>query len=190
VKELQVHDESITTPGSSNTDTNSLPIVCCLLGDCEFLEEPIDKEVERLRGLSGFAISQQLTSVLAEIKYTAIGHFAVEFTPSFATEKMLPTINGLMKKFGCTDRNLMNFSEKWEIFASNTSPLVTLQQVTAEEETFWVDFSKGKTCDQCHAIHEKLFKCSRCNGALYCSRECQKTAWKLHKAVCIINKPN
>jgi ankyrin repeat protein len=30
----------------------------------------------------------------------------------------------------------------------------------------------------------KLQKCSRCNSVRYCSRECQKTHWVIHKAVC------
>jgi hypothetical protein len=29
-----------------------------------------------------------------------------------------------------------------------------------------------------------LFKCSRCIIAKYCSKECQKADWKLHKALC------
>ena len=34
------------------------------------------------------------------------------------------------------------------------------------------------------ALGKKLRKCTRCNTALYASREAQRSHWKLHKAVC------
>ncbi|EJD39070.1 hypothetical protein AURDEDRAFT_128511 [Auricularia subglabra TFB-10046 SS5] len=42
---------------------------------------------------------------------------------------------------------------------------------------------------QCHncwvnKYHSKLFLCSRCRRAMYCSKECQQAAWKGHKASC------
>jgi hypothetical protein len=33
-------------------------------------------------------------------------------------------------------------------------------------------------------------KCSRCNTAYYCSRECQKKHWKMHKKECTPCKEN
>lgn len=33
--------------------------------------------------------------------------------------------------------------------------------------------------------NEKVLKCGRCRVATYCSRDCQKAAWKMHKKECI-----
>ena len=47
-----------------------------------------------------------------------------------------------------------------------------------------------RTLDQCEvcaktqAMAGRLKQCTRCKSALYCSRECQKTAWKKHKKIC------
>jgi hypothetical protein len=35
-----------------------------------------------------------------------------------------------------------------------------------------------------------LFSCSKCKRIKYCSSECQKTNWKLHKVMCGIRLPN
>jgi hypothetical protein len=40
-----------------------------------------------------------------------------------------------------------------------------------------------KECEVCHKKGE-LKVCSRCRIVYYCSAECQKTAWKVHKNVC------
>ena len=44
-----------------------------------------------------------------------------------------------------------------------------------------------KSCAQCGALQTStrtLRACARCNGALYCSRQCQKTHWSTHKTTC------
>ena len=38
------------------------------------------------------------------------------------------------------------------------------------------------TCPNASCKNEGNFACSRCKSASYCSKECQKAAWKLHKA--------
>jgi hypothetical protein len=40
------------------------------------------------------------------------------------------------------------------------------------------------TCTQPPAPGLSLLRCSRCKNAYYCSKSCQKTAWKLHKYDC------
>ncbi|KAJ7693963.1 hypothetical protein B0H17DRAFT_1058795 [Mycena rosella] len=46
--------------------------------------------------------------------------------------------------------------------------------------------------DRCYRCNEpgdsKLRKCARCQVALYCSPQCQKEDWKLHKPTCIDHK--
>jgi hypothetical protein len=43
-----------------------------------------------------------------------------------------------------------------------------------------------KGCDHCGmAPEEALLICTRCRKVEYCSRECQKAAWKLHKQACV-----
>ncbi|KAK6535761.1 hypothetical protein TWF281_000013 [Arthrobotrys megalospora] len=40
------------------------------------------------------------------------------------------------------------------------------------------------SCGSCHISKEDLKKCARCKSEFYCSRECQKAHWKVHKKVC------
>jgi hypothetical protein len=42
-------------------------------------------------------------------------------------------------------------------------------------------------CAQCQksSTDQKLLKCSRCQNCYYCSKECQKIHWKLHKQICL-----
>ncbi|KAF1953232.1 hypothetical protein CC80DRAFT_494852 [Byssothecium circinans] len=40
------------------------------------------------------------------------------------------------------------------------------------------------TCGQLPASGSSLQRCSRCKSAYYCSKACQKAAWKLHKLDC------
>lgn len=44
------------------------------------------------------------------------------------------------------------------------------------------------SCFTCHKLQSEfphpLKRCAKCKGTLYCSRECQKTDWKKHKAIC------
>lgn len=174
------------------------PIICCLLGDAAFLETPKEDEAERLRGLSDFAISQQLRLLVESVSYGSVAQFAVEFVPShtanlsddFKAEKD-EQLSELMDRFGVLDKNLMHQNEKWEFFAPKASVFCHeqddvdgLTNVGAEESAFWFNAAENHTCDQCHAFTDKLSRCARCHDAVYCSRECQKTAWKLHKQVC------
>ena len=43
-------------------------------------------------------------------------------------------------------------------------------------------------CDACgnsqSLLSEKLKKCQGCKVTFYCSKDCQKMAWKAHKKVC------
>ena len=39
-----------------------------------------------------------------------------------------------------------------------------------------------KVCEMCHTNGSSMLKCSSCNCTYYCSRECQKRAWKYHKS--------
>ena len=38
-------------------------------------------------------------------------------------------------------------------------------------------------CAKCGAIGE-MFRCSRCRKAMYCSKDCQRNHWKIHKPTC------
>ena len=39
------------------------------------------------------------------------------------------------------------------------------------------------------ASEEASSVCSRCQAVRYCSRECQRTDWKAHKAACVVAQP-
>ena len=40
-----------------------------------------------------------------------------------------------------------------------------------------------QTCRHCLSLGAN-FKCSRCKQATYCSQDCQRAAWRMHKKVC------
>ena len=40
------------------------------------------------------------------------------------------------------------------------------------------------SCNACGHINPKMKKCSRCNCARYCSAQCQRSDWVLHKVSC------
>ncbi|KAL3663046.1 hypothetical protein V7S43_011987 [Phytophthora oleae] len=183
---------------SKTLPDNEKPMFCFLLGDADFLPLPKTEEDENLRGLSDFAISQEFAPIAREADYGSVAQFAVEFVPASAEnlsdefkDLKAMKLDSMMSRFGCVGQNLMHHNEKWEFYAPSESVFChgeeDVKGVThpGEEDTlFWFKEAKGKTCDQCHAPSEKLSKCSRCRDAVYCSRECQKEAWKLHKRLC------
>jgi hypothetical protein len=174
------------------------PLFCALLGDAAFLESPAEDEAERLRGLSDFAISQQMRPLVARAGYETVAQFAVEFVPPHAANlsdefkfEQHEQLSGLMSRFGVLDKNMMHHTEKWELLASAGSAFSHAQddeqgvtQVGAEETAFWTHTARRHACDQCLRFTDKLAQCARCHEAVYCSRECQKAAWKMHKRIC------
>lgn len=181
---------------------DSEPIVCALLGDAEFLERPLTDEADRLRGLSDFAISQQMRPLVEVAGYDTVAQFAVEFVPKhtenlsdeFKFEKDVK-LSTLMNRFGVLDKNMMHHTEKWELLAPVGSIFAHAQEdadgithVGDEEATYWAAVARQHACDECLLFTTKLSFCARCHEAVYCSRECQKAAWKVHKQVCA--KPN
>ncbi|RPD59284.1 hypothetical protein L227DRAFT_576509 [Lentinus tigrinus ALCF2SS1-6] len=47
-----------------------------------------------------------------------------------------------------------------------------------------IDPPELRSCDWCHISSRQLKRCAACNTSIYCSRECQKAAWHLHKTSC------
>lgn len=175
------------------TPVDQLPLFCLLLGEADFLEPPQDDEAERLRGLSEFAISQQLHPRMQDAEYSSIAQFAVEFSPSkqhgSAEDQDVKQVKleQLMTGFGCVDHNVMHYTEKWEFYAHQQSPFCKVEELTHasdEEALYWLEYAKDKTCHFCHVMTNKLSRCARCQDARYCSRECQRSAWKFHKRLC------
>ena len=46
------------------------------------------------------------------------------------------------------------------------------------------DEPAAENCTQCGGAAKKLKACSACMSVAYCSRDCQKAAWRAHKQVC------
>ncbi|TYZ60796.1 hypothetical protein PybrP1_004631 [[Pythium] brassicae (nom. inval.)] len=176
----------------SAASTDELPMFCFLLGEADFLEPPQDDETERLRGLSEFAIAQQLQPCVAAAGYGAVAQVAVEFTPGATPaadqDAKQHKLEQLMADFGCVDHNLMHFTEKWEFYAPAQSALVRDAEALAhpedDEALYWLECAKDRTCHCCHKAAEKLAWCARCHNVRYCSRECQRADWQMHKRLC------
>ncbi len=43
---------------------------------------------------------------------------------------------------------------------------------------------KSATCENCKGREKKMMVCGQCRQTYYCSRECQKKNWKVHKKSC------
>ncbi|XP_065830200.1 histone-lysine N-methyltransferase SMYD3-like isoform X2 [Oscarella lobularis] len=59
--------------------------------------------------------------------------------------------------------------------------------LVGEEEPFAfvvIQKHRSKLCHQCANSVQSLSRCSKCKFAYYCSKECQKKAWSLHKLEC------
>ena len=79
------------------------------------------------------------------------------------------------------DGTVSTMSECKDHFASSNNKTYTLMKVLADRLT---DYLKPKIdlCSRCCRAGTNV--CSRCRKVYYCSSECQKSHWKLHKLVC------
>ena len=48
----------------------------------------------------------------------------------------------------------------------------------------WKNVTSIKYCNDCYSSDRKLKTCNKCKQVMYCSKNCQKRDWKLHKSVC------
>ncbi|KAF0698282.1 Aste57867_11075 [Aphanomyces stellatus] len=149
-----------------------------LVGDAECLPPPTSGEDERIRGLSAFGIGRELQGCMEVRQCKAMAHYVCEFREA----PHIDTLGAVMDQFDVPQSNLMVHTEKWEVYVADSSPIDA--DVDADEDAFWQRQAKGKVCDNCREARAKLMRCVRCQNAYYCSRECQKEAWKLHKGDC------
>ena len=73
----------------------------------------------------------------------------------------------------------------------NIPPQETLESTAARVDSLLQTLERRvgnplSTCALCHkgALGYKLYRCSRCKCANYCTQECQKADWKTHKKSC------
>ena len=52
------------------------------------------------------------------------------------------------------------------------------------EEILKGNVHKTRTCQKCYKQENKMTACGACKRIYYCSKECQKSAWKEHKSFC------
>ncbi|OQR96560.1 hypothetical protein THRCLA_07243 [Thraustotheca clavata] len=150
-----------------------------LIGDASCLA-PCTGEEERLRGLSAFGLGQELQEHMEAHGYHAIRHHIVEYQESQYTQ----TLSAVMDSFSVPKSNLMIHTEKWVMYAPKSQEYN--EAIDEEDNAYWREQAKGKMCDHCHESPPKLMRCVRCQNAYYCSKTCQKLAWKaIHKAECV-----
>lgn len=66
--------------------------------------------------------------------------------------------------------------------------LVTITNKTAiqiEENGTGVKLEINSRCSKCKQIKDNLKRCSRCKSAKYCSVDCQRSDWSVHKSACL-----
>ncbi len=79
--------------------------------------------------------------------------------------------------------------EKVLIYLSNLTKMVDAIQPNSSNTFFNMS---SKMCRYCSKPEDSedfegtLMKCSRCKNAYYCSKECQKKDWKMHKKFCML----
>lgn len=56
--------------------------------------------------------------------------------------------------------------------------------ITPTIQVKWTRSNTIRRCQYCFKNDVKLSKCSSCNVVHYCSKECQKEDWKMHKIYC------
>ena len=167
---------TLPVPGTSNV------LYFILMGDAACLA-PCTGEEERLRGLSAFGLGQELCEHMEAHGYHAVRHHVVEYKETAFTE----TLGAVMDSFSVPQSNLMVHTEKWVVYAPTSSSVFHISDdADADDDAFWRAAAKGKVCDNCHESPPKLLRCVRCLNAFYCSKTCQKEAWKaMHKAECV-----
>lgn len=66
-----------------------------------------------------------------------------------------------------------------------------MMKVTNAKKAFGKDYKEYymTECASCNDMNIKHKKCGRCEAVHYCSPECQKAHWKIHKLTCVpLNK--
>ncbi|KAL8859677.1 MAG: hypothetical protein Q9178_003791 [Gyalolechia marmorata] len=60
----------------------------------------------------------------------------------------------------------------------------SLIRLSDSEESSAMAVKKGPRCDNCNVLSGQLLVCGKCGRVRYCSKECQRAAWKGHKVLC------
>ena len=76
------------------------------------------------------------------------------------------------------------------VFAMRShGPNTTWSRVLALHSSSDDSSSEGSArCAACLQAAEKLLRCSQCRCVAYCSRECQRAAWRTHRTACGLEK--
>jgi hypothetical protein len=136
--------------------------------------ELMAKSIDELAGLMRSIVEEEnMTTMLEDVRQNPqhksymvellLEHCAIGIFNEHATEDVK---NGKGKIKGSTMR--FQSSEQMPL-GDQTIRILTVSQ-----------------CAQCQksSTDQKLLKCSRCQNCYYCSKECQKIHWKLHKQIC------
>jgi tetratricopeptide (TPR) repeat protein len=70
------------------------------------------------------------------------------------------------------------------LWAASSAGFVELSQEENKVLHKQLEAKKGLHCVNCSKEVTKIYRCSRCELAMYCGSACQKEAWKEHKKIC------
>ena len=88
--------------------------------------------------------------------------------------------------FTCAARPQNGFGPEQLLFSAlGGSPGGGFQYVWEPTYKVLPSLNKIEACSHCGVKDKPLGRCGKCRNEAYCSKECQKAAWKTHKAECM-----
>jgi hypothetical protein len=177
----EAKDDLVAVPFTSDmiyATKSSSPLGCCMLGDfCDALgatRNIADYITSVPYRLASVDKSQSVEALLSQNKPPCLW----EYYPYWGQKPNLSIASSDGKVRFPIPGSAAQADEFLVELQAGKQPTVVLAVV--DDETTNSFFGN---CAQCFQV-DKLKKCSRCNLIPYCSKECQRKHWKLHKLQC------
>lgn len=144
-----------------------------LMGESEEYPDEMDS-------LQAFAISQAMSNMVENTEIGLVANFAIEYpTSKDVGEKQ----KYLALQYRMAKLDLQSVStESWSVYGDRDAQdwYNLWTQVDSEEVLFWQQWH----CRECNLYSSELKRCQKCKNCWYCSRDCQRSAWKNHRLEC------
>ena len=164
------------------------------LGDCLHAAYNTTKEkypdvyASKLDTVVSILLARGTQYILEEVKLAAVLHavFASYFEGIMAIEvdgsEDVSCLRKIVELFNPDDHTLVSYYR-------NRTPCSCLDEKYKEVKSVKkMGLCCNTNCSQpgCRVERSKMFSCTRCGAANYCSVQCQRADWKKHKKICTI----